>query len=542
VPELLQDWVTIQAEARPNELAVVLGDETLTYSQLDILSNRLARLLRAAGCQKGDRVCLLMPKSPAAIAGLLGIYKADCIYVPLDPSSPRARLEKVVSACAPKLILVDSHSAQLLDELLAGLTAPAETSIGWMDAAPAPAFSHSRVAFTLRDAEGLPSGTPEYQNKRSDAAHILFTSGSTGNPKGVVITHGNVIEFVEWTVRYFGIEPSDRNSGHPPLPFDLSFLDIFATFAAGARLYPVPTDLNITPAKMADFIRQNELTQWFSVPSALHYMAKFDVVRKNDFPHLRRLLWCGEVFPTASLIYWMERLPHVQFTNLYGPTETTIASSYYTIPECPASETAPIPIGTACGGEELLVLNDELERVPPGVVGNLFIGGAGLSQGYWNDPENTARAFVRSPFSSDPNERIYKTGDLARVGDDGLVYFLGRNDTQIKSRGYRIELGEIEAALNTIPGLQESAVVAIGGRDTAIICCAYAPKDGGQVSPAAVRKLLSDSVPNYMLPVRWRTYSTLPKNSSGKIDRRALKEDFIAGEAAAAPQPSGVAA
>jgi acyl-coenzyme A synthetase/AMP-(fatty) acid ligase len=234
----------------------------------------------------------------------------------------------------------------------------------------------------------------------------------------------------------------------------------------------------------------------------------------------------------------MERLPHVQFTNLYGPTETTIASSYHTIAQCPQNETAPIPIGTACDGEELLVLNDGLERVPPGVAGNLFIGGVGLSPGYWNDPETTARAFLRSPFSSDPSDRIYRTGDLAKLGDDGLVYFLGRNDTQIKSRGYRIEIGEIEAALNAISGLQESAVVAIGGPDTTIICCAYVPARGTDLSPAALRKLLSDSLPHYMLPMRWRSYSALHKNSSGKIDRRMLKDEFIGGEAATESQPA----
>ena len=159
-----------------------------------------------------------------------------------------------------------------------------------------------------------------YENKRHDPAHILFTSGSTGTPKGVVISHANVIHFVEWAVRYFGMAPSDRNSGHPPLPFDLSVFDIFGTFAAGAQLFPVPGKLNVEPHKLADFIRDNNLTQWFSVPSLLHYMAKFDVVRPNDFPALKRVLWCGEVFPTSSLIYWMKRLPHVQFTNLYGPT------------------------------------------------------------------------------------------------------------------------------------------------------------------------------------------------------------------------------
>ncbi len=166
-------------------------------------------------------------------------------------------------------------------------------------------------------------------------------------------------------------------------------------------------------------------------------MARFDVVRPNDFPDLKRLLWCGEVFPTASLAYWMEKLPHVQFTNLYGPTETTIASSYYTVPAAPSDKAAPIPIGIGCDGEELLVVDENLRWLPHGQIGELCIRGTGVSLGYWRDPKMTARAFVRNPARSD-GDRLYRTGDLAKVGEDGLVYFLCRKDTQIKSRGYRI--------------------------------------------------------------------------------------------------------
>lgn len=530
MPELLQDWVTIQAEKSPDSVAICGEEEAVTYSQLETRSNQLARLLKDAGCRKGDPVCLLLPKSPAALVGLLGIYKADCIYVPLDPYSPPARLGRILAACGSKWILGGgSGVAKLLDGLLGEQTEAEQPSIGWIEGGPEPVGGRFKADFTLDDAGGYSPKPLCYENQRSDPAHILFTSGSTGTPKGVVITHANVIHFVDWAVRYFGIVASDRNSGHPPLSFDLSVFDIFGTFAAGAQLFPAPSGINVEPAKLADFIRGNRLTQWFSVPSVLHYMAKFDVVRTNDFPELKRVLWCGEVFPTSSLIYWMKKLPHVQFTNLYGPTETTIASSYYTVPKCPEDDTAPIPIGAACEGEELLVLDDRLQRLPPKAVGELCIRGAGLSRGYWNDPETTSRVFVPNPNGSDPGDRIYKTGDLAKMGEDSFVYLLGRKDSQIKSRGYRIELGEIEAALNAIEGLQESAVVTIDSNEieTKVICCAYVPASGREFPPATLRKLLSRSLPTYMLPVRWRVYGLLPKNSSGKIDRRVLQEEFI---------------
>ena len=529
MPKLLQDWVTIQAQNRPDNLAVVDERDELTYPELEISSNRLARLLKDAGCNRGDHVALLMPKGTAALVGLLAIYKADCIYVPLDPSSPAERLAKILAACESKLILAGSRTAGLLEGALKGQMASRAISLGWMEESPAPEGIPLKAAFTLRDGSSY-SGEPlVYANQSGDPAHILFTSGSTGSPKGVVITHANVIQFIEWATRYFGMDSSDRNSGHPPLPFDLSFLDIFGTFAAGGELHPVPSELNVAPNKIGEFIRKRKLTQWFSVPSVLQYMAKFDVVGTGDFPDLKRILWCGEVFPTASLIYWMKRLPHVQFTNLYGPTETTIASSYYTVPQCPDDPTKPIPIGEACEGEELLVLNDKLQSLPQGETGDLWIRGSGVSQGYWRDPEGSSRVFISNPYSSDPCDRIYKTGDLAKVGEDGLVYFVGRKDTQIKSRGYRIELGEIEVALSTIDGIQESAVVAITGNEmeNALICCAYVPADGIDLPPVMLRKLLSKSLPGYMLPVRWRIYQLLPKNTSGKIDRRVLKEQFI---------------
>ena len=523
MPELLQDWVTAQADARPDAIAVVGDGEAVTYAQLEMGSNRLARVLKDAGCSRGDRICLSMSKSPAAITGILGIYKADCIYVPLDPSGPAERMTNVLRRCGCRWILGGSQANDFLED-----SGAADISMGWIDDGPVPPRNRLRAAFTLDDARTYPETRPRSENTGEAPAHILFTSGSTGGPKGVVITHRNVIRFIEWAVSYFGISASDRHSGHPPLPFDLSFLDIFGTFAAGAQLHLVPGELNVAPKKLVDFIRNRRLTQWFSVPSLLHYMAKFDVVAADDLPDLKRVLWCGEVFPTPSLIYWMKRLPRVQFTNLYGPTETTIASSYYTVPRC-QEPSGPIPIGVACSEEELLVLDDKMQPVPQGDIGELCIGGAGVSRGYWQDPEGTRKAFVPHPFGADRQERIYKSGDLARVGDDGLVYFRGRKDSQIKSRGYRIELGEIEGALSTIEGIQESAVVAIGDEDmdAFIICCAYVPVTGATCRPVTLRQSLSRSLPHYMLPVHWRRFDLLPKNASGKIDRRALKEEFV---------------
>jgi len=531
---LLQQWVTQQADRRPDAAAVVTPDQRLSYAQLEAASTQLARTLRNAGCQRGDRVCLLLPKSPLAIVSLVATLKADCIYVPLDPASPAPRALKIVEAAAPRVILAEARTASLLGGLLTDAGLRRSVAVGWLDGERA-AGEPFAPAFSLEDVLGASSDPLDYRNSSEDPAHILFTSGSTGTPKGVVIPHRSVIHFVEWATRYFQLGPTDRVSGHPPLHFDLSTFDVFGTFASGAQLHLVPPQINLLPTALAEFIRGAELTQWFSVPSLLSYLAKFDVVQFNDFPTLRRLLWCGEVFPTPSLRYWMTRLPHVTFTNLYGPTETTIASSYYTLPSRPPDNGAAIPIGMACDGEELLILDDQQRPVSPGEVGNLYIRGVGLSPGYWRDPEKTRAAFLPNPFSSDPADRIYRTGDLAKIGDDRLVYFLGRADSQIKSRGYSIELGEIDNALSAITLLQEGAVVAIptDGFEGTAICCAYVPRPHAPVAvtPAELRKELAKLLPAPMLPSRWLEFARLPRNANGKVDRRALQEAFAQREA-----------
>ena len=516
---LLQEYVARQADARPDAVALAMGGERMTYGELEAASNRLARLLREAGCGRGDRVCLFLPKSIAAIVAEIATLKADCAYVPIDTASPAPRVEMIVQAAEPALALLSAPAATLLDEVLA-LGGVGDVAVGSLDG------GREGARFTAADLDAQSPQPLAWENVASDPAHLLFTSGSTGTPKGVVIKHENVVAFVEWATRYFRTSAEDRISGHPPLHFDLSTFDVYGTFLAGAELHLVPPAANLLPHKLAELIRDSELTQWFSVPSVLTYMAKLDVIEHGDFPSLKRVVWCGEVLPTPILIHWMERLPHAAFTNLYGPTEATIASSYHTVTEIPASETDPIPIGVACDGEELLVLDEQRRPVPAGEIGDLYIAGVGLSPGYWRDEQKTAAAFVQDPRSSDG--RIYRTGDLAKVTEDGLVHFLGRADSQIKSRGYRIELGEIETALNALGQIGECAVVGVdtGGFEGTAICCAYAPAAGADVQPADVRDRLRKVLPTYMLPARWLVLEALPKNVNGKIDRRRIRERF----------------
>lgn len=502
--QLLQHLVERQAARRPEATAIVYGAKRLSYGELDAAANRLARALLEAGCRRGDRVCFLYPKKPAAMVWMLGILKAGAMHVPLDLASPAERLRRIVTSCEPRFVLAAGPAASLAFQL------QDLSKLCWIEQTVPLGL---RPAFTLKDVAHESSEPTACETSPQDPAHILFTSGSTGIPKGVVITHANVMAFVDWALRHFGLNHTDRVSGHTPLHFDLSTYDMFGAYAAGAELHVVPLETALLPHRLAEWIRVSRLTQWFSVPSVLNYMAKVDAVRQNDFPELRRVMWCGEVLPTPVLIHWMKRLPHTRFTNLYGPTETTIASSYYDMPACPENPSEHIPIGSACDGEEILVIHDEIH-----------IGGVGLSPGYWRDPVKTAMAFLPHPHR--PGERIYRTGDLGRLRSDGLVELIGRADSQIKSRGYRIELGEIESALASLPALRESAVVAIpsDGFEQWQICCAYVSMK--TTSPAMLRTELARLIPSYMMPSRWQAYEALPRNANGKVDRPGLKRDF----------------
>lgn len=523
----LHDFLTAQVELRPEAVALVFRGHSTTYAQLEQNSNRLAGALRSAGCSRGDRVGLLVPKSTQAIVAMFGAMKADCIYVPIDVASPVARIQRILQKCECRCILADHSTAGLLNDLVAQGALTDSTQLGWLDHG-APLVNGAGDTFSWSDVETLADTANESTTRPSDPVHILFTSGSTGMPKGVVITHENIAHFIRWATAYWGMNAEDRISGHPPLHFDLSTFDIYGSIAAGAQLHLVPPEASLLPHKLAEFIRESKLTQWFSVPWVLQQMAKFDAVRPNDFPSLKRILWCGEKFPTPPLMYWMKHLPHVTFDNLYGPTEATIASSYFRVAHCPEDETVEVPIGLPCKGEILLVLDDQLRPVRPGEIGELYIGGVGLSPGYWNDPEKTEDVFRPNPYSSNPRDRIYKTGDLARISVDGIFYLVGRSDSQIKTRGYRIELGEIEAAVHSIPEVQDAAVMAVEyDPDTRSIACAYVPQPGTDISPLALKKKLANVLPSYMLPQRWMSLPQLPRNNNGKADRPLLKQQFL---------------
>ncbi len=495
-----------RAAEMPDATAVVERGQSVTYCVLADRVLRRACALRTAGLRDGDRVALLTPKTTPAVEAIYAVLCAGGIYVPLDPQSPPARLAKILRSSEPAFAWVTPELAGKLTD--AGMP-------------------QSRL---LRIDEG-PSAAPldEIAAPADDAvAHLLYTSGSTGDPKGVAITHHNVQSFLAWAVPHFRLGPGERRSCHPPLHFDLSTLDLHGTLSAGGELHLVPADALLHAGQLAEFIRTHRLTQWFSVPSALVWLHRFDAVRAGDFPELRELSWCGEVLPTPTLQWLMQRLPHARFTNLYGPTEATIASTYHELTEAPRDPAAAIPIGIPCPREQAWIVDDELRELPADGTGELCLGGDGLSPGYWRDPERTAQAFPTWTDARGEVHRIYRTGDLARRDAAGLLWFAGRRDAQIKSRGYRIELGEIEAALHAQDAVAEAAVVALptSGFEGMAICCAYRSRPGEELPPAKLRAALAQRLPPWMLPGHWLPLTELPANQNGKVDRVRLRELF----------------
>jgi amino acid adenylation domain-containing protein len=366
---------------------------------------------------------------------------------------------------------------------------------------------------------------PQIPTIDQDLAYILYTSGSTGEPKGVMLSHRNGLAFSTWAVERFAIAPSDRLSNHAPLHFDLSILDVFAAAQAGATLVLVPTQTALFPATLAQLIVDERLSVWYSVPSALILLLTHVDLGQLGLDHLRLVLFAGEVFPVKYLRQLRTALPQARLVNLYGPTETNVCT-YYEVTDIPDDRAEPFPIGRACENTEVFALNETGALCREGEVGELYARGATIMQGYWGRAEDTARVLIRNPLQPHLDDRAYRTGDLVQLEASGDYRFLGRRDNQVKSRGFRIELGEIETALYNHPGVREAAAVAIpdeliGNRIQAFV----ALHEGADASPSELERFCIGALPRYMVPEQITLRPSLPKTSTGKVDRRALIEE-----------------
>lgn len=527
MPFLLHQLLTESAERNPSQTAVVGPGGSLTYEQLERLSNQIAYQLREDGVRPGDRVGLLLDKRVEGVAALLGIQKAGAAYVPVDPFSPPLRAAYILSNCAVRALVSASHKiSKMPAEFLSSTSLESLILMNDAAAAAAPDLPARLRISTLDQVRATqPDSHLDVPITDNYLAYILYTSGSTGEPKGVMISHLNSLTFVSWCYDTFGVRPEDRVSSHAPFHFDLSVFDLYCTLKAGATICLVPYSAAAFPAELARWISDNAISVWYSVPSALIQLVEHGQLNQHSYDRLRTVLFAGEVFPIKYLRRLVEALPKLNYYNLYGPTETNVCT-YYQVQPCDLDEarTRPVSIGKACANTEVVAINDCGEVATVDEEGELHVRSGTVMKGYWGRPQDTAKVVVPHFLNPEYSDVLYRTGDIVRLMPDGNYEYIGRRDKMIKSRGYRIELGEIEAALYAHSDVLEAAVIAVPDEKIGARIKAFVVVQDG-LSRADLEKFCSLRLPSYMMPEVLEMRSQLPKTSTGKIDKTTLERE-----------------
>jgi amino acid adenylation domain-containing protein len=514
---VLQQLLRESARQFPENTAAWAQNRTISYRELENQSNQLAHLLAAQGVKKGDRVGLYFSKSIESLVSIFGVLKAGAAYVPLDPHAPVRRVEYIARNCNIRALITTRQKLRgLTPNLLAG-----RGSILLLDGTGD--VSQTEGTISWESLSAFPSDEPPtYDSVETDLAYILYTSGSTGDPKGVMISHRNALTFIDWCAETFQIRPEDRLSNHAPHHFDLSVFDIYNSIQAGASVHLIPEEVALFPASLASFIEEHGISVWYSVPSALILLLLHGNLEEHPLKCIRLILFAGEPFAIKYLCQLADLVPGADLYNLYGPTETNVCT-YHRVDRSILSNLDRLPIGKACRNTEVFAVNDVDGLIEPGQTGELYVRGPSVTKGYWGDPEKTAKAVLPNRFQSHFSESIYRTGDLVTVDGQGNYSYMGRRDSMIKSRGYRIELGEIEAALYAHTEVKEAAVVAIpdeeiGSRIKAFVCTLQS----GRLTKAELQVHCASRIPKYMVPEIFEFCDSLPKTSTGKVDRTRL--------------------
>ncbi len=483
-PYLLDDLVSAAAARTPERVAVREPKDSITYGALEERINGVAAQLASLGVVAGDRVGLFMPKSIDAVVALLGILRAGAAYVPLDPAAPVERVRFALEHCGVRVLFVAGRPKKQADK--------ADPPLPFEMIAPTEDRTTTRPNRTRTD---------------QDLAYILYTSGSTGSPKGVAITHLQSLTFVRAATEVFAITGADTLASHAPFNFDLSIIDLFCAFAGGAEVALVPEKWISFPAQMAELV-ESGVTVWNSVPSALVQLLDRGGLEARDLSKLRLVMFAGEPFPTEPLTRLKAALPHSTLMNVYGQPEAN-SSTYHVVEEIES----PLPIGAPFPNYDVLLIED-------GAIadeGEIHVVSAAVASGYYRDPERTAKAFVPHPVR-DVRGSVYRTGDRAARDARGRLIFKGRNDDAIKVRGYRVELGELEGVARG-EGVEDAAAVATPDAEAGHLLHLFVI---GDVDAARAR--LGKMLPKYMQPTTLVAIDVLPRTPTGKVDRRALRD------------------
>ncbi len=520
---LAQHYLDEIVQRTSDETAISCGGHHLSYKSLFRQSNKLAHCLISNGIKRHDRVVFCLTRSEQCVLSILAILKADAIYVPLDHASPQERWQKIIYDCAPKAVLCDKVTFARIKQLSSRTSDDINTVVLDNDKSNYTEKEYGDF-ITWAQIDGESDERPEYQNIDTDIAYIMYTSGSTGNPKGVMISHLNITNYINWAVDFFRIRQDDNILNTAPFHFDMSTFDIYCSLKSGARLSIAQDSQILFPTVLMKYIEEERITVWKTVPSLLIYIDKLGGLKKGQLHTLNKILFGGETLPTKYLIKWMNMHPDKEYFNVYGPTEATGISVCYHVPGVPPSESDPIPIGKPCANTDVVLLNSNGFLSKNGEVGEICIRGSSISRGYWNDIEKIKIAFIQNPISDALGDRLYKTNDLSFRREDGNLVFVGRKDDQIKYMGYRIQLDEIEHELLAIGGVEEACVVlnenARIGMDELV---SFLKVHDGTDESTIVDKL-NKQLPAYMVPKRICFVQSIPRNANGKIDRNEVKK------------------
>lgn len=500
---MVTDYLDETVVAYKDKTAFVDEGRKLTFTELWQEAHHIAGAFIERGLTRKP-IAIFMDKGVSCVSAFYGVAYSGNFYTMIDVAMPDSRIRKILESFQPAAVLVTDLYAERVKSLCDGesMIIKYEDCMGNLISVKDITAAQSRIIDT-------------------DVAYVLYTSGSTGIPKGVIISHRSLADFIDWAVERFSLDENCVWGNQTPFYFSMSVLDIYATIRTGASMYIIPQQCFKAPKYLMEFVSSNRINTLFWVPSALAFPAALGALKNAPPIELKNVFFGGEVMPIKYLNKWMEKYPTARYVNFYGPTEVTDTCTAYEVNR-KFENTDTLPIGTPCANMDVFLL-DEQDRLVTGegTVGEICVRGTGLAYGYYNAPEKTTEAFVQNPLNHAYSEIIYRTGDLAGWNEYGELVYLSRKDLQIKHMGRRIELGEIETALLSLKEIEAG-------------CCLYDGKKSwivavykGTLSEQELRNRLLELLPEYMMPNRWYQVETMPLNLNGKIDRQKLKEFYI---------------